>query len=259
MPADIQIRFAKALTDAALPVPAGLAAWNGGEPLRRFGVYRNNVASGLVSALASRFPAARRIVGEGFFAAMAGEFIRLFPPRSPLLMSYGDGFADFVECFEPVQELAYLPDVIRLEAARGHAYHAADAAPLDAGELSRVAPEQLARLVFQPHPSLSILRSAHPIITIWAMNSGAMDLAPIEPWAGEDALIVRPHMLVEIHRLPPGGAIFLQALATGATLLQAAETAALSAAEFDLPANLAGLLQSGAFTAIHKEIDPDEH
>lgn len=259
MPADIQTRFARALTDAALPVPAGLAAWNGGEPLRRFGVYRNNVASGLVSALASRFPAARRIVGEGFFAAMAGEYIRLFPPRSPLLMSYGDGFADFVESFEPVQELAYLPDVIRLEAARGQAYHAADAAPLDAGELSRVAPEQLARVVLLPHPSLSILRSAHPIVTIWAMNSGAMELAPIEPWAAEDALVVRPHMLVEIHRLPPGGAIFLQALVCGTSLSDAAETAAAAAAEFDLSANLAGLLQSGAFTAIHKETDRDEH
>lgn len=259
MPADIQTRFAQALTDTALPVPADFAAWNGCAPARRFGVYRNNVASGLAGALASRFPAARRIVGEDFFAAMAGEFIRLFPPRSPLLMSYGDGFADFVESFEPARELAYLPDVIRLEAARGHAYHAADAAPLDAGELSRAAPEQLAHLVFLPHPSLSILRSAHPIVTIWAMNSGEMDLAPIEPWASEDALIVRPHMLVEIHRLPPGGAIFLQALVRGATLAQAAETAALSAAEFDLSANLAGLLQSGAFTAIHKETDPDEH
>lgn len=257
MPADIQTRFAQALADTALPVPAGLAAWNGGEPARRFGVYRNNVASGLVGAFGSRFPAAERIVGKDFFAAMAQEFIRLFPPRSPLLLTYGDGFADFVESFEPARELAYLPDVIRLEAARGRAYHAADAAPLDAGELSKVTPEKLAGLTFLPHPSMSILRSAHPVVTIWAMNSGALDLAPIEPWTGEDALIVRPHMLVDVHRLPPGGAAFLQALADGATLSEAAEAASVSTAEFDLSANLAGLLQSGAFTAI-KETDPDD-
>jgi len=145
-----QEQFAAALRDSALPVPEGIAAWNAARPLRRFGVYRNNVVSGLIGAVASRFPVAEKIVGEEFFAGMAYEFICLHPPRSPLLLSYGDGFADFVEAFEPAREIAYLADVIRLEAARGIAYHAADAAPLAADRLA-LARGQLERTAARLH------------------------------------------------------------------------------------------------------------
>ena len=52
---------------------------------RRFAVHRNNVVAGLVKALEARFPAAEKIVGKEFFAAMARAFVLERPPRSPLL------------------------------------------------------------------------------------------------------------------------------------------------------------------------------
>lgn len=246
-----QTRFAEALSDTRLPVPTGLAAWNGPRPQRRFEVYRNNVISGLTGALASRFPSAERVVGEEFFAAMARRFIELHPPHSPLLLSYGDEFPDFVEGFEPASALAYLPDLMRLEAARGRAYHAADAAPLATDALASVDPDRLAELTFVTHPAATVLRSAHPVVTIWAMNTGQMEIGPITGLAGEDTLVVRPHMTVEVHPLPPGGAIFLQELHAGVQLADAVEAAA-AASEFDLAANLAGALRAGAFTAIRQ-------
>lgn len=245
-----QTEFAAALVDLDRAVPEGLAAWNGPRPERRFGVYRNNVAIGLIGALASRFPAAERIVGEEFFAAMAHEFIRLHPPQSPLLLAYGDDFADFVENFEPAREIPYLPDILRLEVARGRAYHAADAMPLDAALLATVEPEGLASLRFAAHPSASIARSTHPAVTIWAMNTDEMELGEIADWAGEDALVVRPAMTVEVHRLPPGGATFLEQLFAGVDLGSAFEAALAETADFDLSANLAGALAAGAFTAV---------
>jgi len=250
MPLETQRTFAEALTDTALPVPDGLAAWNGPRPERRFGVYRNNVAAGLIGALASRFPATEQIVGADFFAAMAHAFIMHSPPRSPLLLAYGDDLADFAAAFEPAQTLEYLPDVIRLEAARGHAYHAADAARLDPAQLAAVPAEEVGALRLALHPSLGIVRSAHPVVTIWAMNAGVSALQPIEDWTAEDALVVRPEMTVEVHRLPPGGAVFLAALGAGATLAEAVEAAMVDCDQFDISANLAGALQAGAFTAI---------
>jgi hypothetical protein len=245
-----QTRFANALLDTDEAVPEGLTSWNGPRTERRFQVYRNNVAVGLIGALVSRFAMAERIVGEEFFAAMAREFIRLHPPRSPLLLNCGDGFADFVGTFEPAESVGYLPDVIRIEAARGKAYHAADADPLDTFVLASLPAERLPRLVFTMHPSVSIIRSRHPAVTVWAMNVGEMELAPIEEWAGEDALVVRPHMTVLVQRLPPGGAVFLQALTEGNALATAVERAMADAEDFDLSANLAGVLQAGAITAI---------
>ncbi|OCI91434.1 DUF2063 domain-containing protein [Agrobacterium sp. 13-626] len=245
-----QAEFATALFDTDRAVPEGLTAWNGLRPERRFGVYRDNVVAGLIGALASRFPVAENIVGKDFFAAMAHEFVRLHPPQSPLLLAYGDDFADFVETFEPAGDIDYLPDVIRLEAARGKAYHAADAAPLDPVLLAAIEPERLASLVFVLHPSASILRSPFPMVTIWAMNAGEMELRPIDNWSGEDALVVRPEMMVEIHRLPAGGAVFLEVLAGRADLATAVEAAVAIAPDFDLSANLAGALAAGAFTTI---------
>jgi hypothetical protein len=250
MSLDTQTRFAAALTDTERPVPEGLAAWNGTQPERRFGVYRNNVAMGLIGALASRFPVTEKVVGGEFFAAMALAFVRASPPRSPLLLAYGDHFGDFAAIFEPAKPLDYLPDVIRLEAARGRAYHAADAAPLAPARLADLPPERLAGLQFVAHPSISVIRSRHPVVTIWAMNSGEMPLAPIGDWHGEDALVVRPHMTVEVHRLPAGGAPFLTALADAEPLAAAVEAAMQEAGDFDLSANLAGALSAGAFTAI---------
>lgn len=253
----MQDRFAAALLDREKPVPHGLSSWTGTEPHRRFGVYRNNVMQGLIGALASRFPATERIVGRDFFAAMADAYIGQHPPRSPVLLAYGDDFPDFAAGFEPASGLVYLPDVMRLEAARSRAYHAADAESLTAEAFAAIPTSRLPGIILTPHPSLFILRSAWPAVLIWAMNAGETEPAPITEWSAEDALIVRPHMMVEVHRLPPGGAAFLQALVNGLTLGHAVEVALGDAPAFDLPHNLAGLISTGSFVSLRLEEPAD--
>jgi Putative DNA-binding domain len=245
-----QDQFAGALLDLDWTVPDGLTAWNLARPDRRFGVYRNNVRTGLIQTLASRFPVAEKVVGEAFFAAMAQAFIARHPPGSPMLLRYGDDFADFVETYHPAAELVYLPDVVRLEAARGKAYHAADLPPLDPAILADFDADALRAITLAFHPSVSLVRSVHPIVTIWAMNAGEIELSPIEPWIGQDALVTRPRLEVLVQRLPPGGAEFLAALTSGATLAAALEAVLAKADRFDLVANLAGLLRSGAIAGI---------
>ncbi len=95
------------------------------------------------------------------------------------------------------------------------------------------------------HPSTEIVRSAYPIVTIWAMNSGEQELAAIDNWRGEDALVSRPYHEVEVRALPPGGAAFLLSLATGWPLGEAAEAALADDRNFDVTGNLAGLIGSG--------------
>ncbi|MBL8907453.1 MAG: putative DNA-binding domain-containing protein, partial [Rhizobiales bacterium] len=213
-------------------------------PAKRFGVYRNNVASGLAQALAIRFPATEAIVGREFFAAMAKAYIEREPPRSPVLLHYGASFAEFVAGFAPAKGLPYLADIVRLENARVRAYHAADMAPLAPLALAGAA-DRAAVLTFRFHPSFALVRSAYPIVTIWAMNAGELPLAPIVDWAGEDALVVRPRLNVLTRKLPPGGAVFLTSLAGGGTLMAAGEAALAEAEDFDLGANLAGMFESG--------------
>jgi hypothetical protein len=252
-----QSAFAAGLL-ATTPPPAGVTAWNSPSPERRYGVYRNNVSASLMGALATRFPAAERIVGPDFFRAMAAVFIRLHPPRSPLLLAYGDDFPDFAAGFEPAREIAYLADVMRLEAARTRAYHAADAAPLAPQVLAEIEPDRLGGVILVPHPSLSVVSSLHPAVTIWAMNAGERTVEPVTDWRGEDALVLRPNMIVDVVPLPPAGASFFRHLAEGRTLAEAASAAMSADAAFDLSENLAILLRAGAFTAIRRDQDDED-
>jgi len=237
--------FADALLSADRPIPRGITAHDAAVPARRFAVYRNNVMVGLGKALKSRFPVVEKIVGEEFFTAMARVFVTEQPPRSPVLATYGDGFAEFLAAFEPARELPYLADVARLEAARTRSYHAADVTPVDAEQFAALDNNTVGDVRIEMHPATEIVRSPYPIVTIWAMNSGERELAPITDWRGEDALVCRPHLEVDVRALPPGGAAFLLTLAAGSPLGEAAEAALADAPNFDLTGNLAGLIGSG--------------
>jgi len=112
-----QSEFAAALLDPGAAVPAGVVDPWGAPAPKRFSVYRNNVASSLVRALEAAFPTVRKLVGDEFFAAMAGAFCLDHPPRSRMLMLYGDALPGWLESFPPVAHLGYLPDVARLDQA----------------------------------------------------------------------------------------------------------------------------------------------
>jgi hypothetical protein len=249
MLAAVQSDFTRALFDPDLPPPEAVSAHTGRRPRKRFAVYRNNVVVSLIDALRAKFPATERIVGEEFFVAMARVFVTAHPPRSKILHTYGDDFGDFISAFEPAATVPYLADVARLEAARTRAYHAADAEPLTPAAFANIEADAIGSLRLTLHPSLHVLRSRHPVVTIWAMNAGEIALGPIDDQAAEDALVLRPHLAVMVQSLPPGGAAFLETLADGLTLGEAAERAAADDARFDLTANLAGLIGAGAAIA----------
>src|SRR4051794_2279306 len=98
---DLQTRFRGALLDPQASLPPDIVSHTSDMPVRRFAVYRNNVVMSLIEALANRFPAAVAMVGDEFFRGMARLFVRAAPPRSPLLLMYGDDLPAFVEQFEP--------------------------------------------------------------------------------------------------------------------------------------------------------------
>jgi hypothetical protein len=248
--AERQRDFRAALLDRARPVPPGLVGPDGEPSSRRFSVYRNNVVAGLIETLKDAFPAVHRIVGTEFFRAMAGEYVIAEPPPSPILLDYGTGFADFIAGFEPASTLRYLPDVARIERAWTEAYHAAEATPLEPADLMEVEPERLAEIRLTLHPSLRIVRSSLPALTIWRMNVGDGVAGPVDLEAGgEDTLIIRAAAEMEVRLMPPGGAEFVVVLAAGESVTEAAKAAMRDGDEFDLSANLAGLIGAGVFVA----------
>ena len=171
--APLQSAFATALLDPERAIPDGVTSHSARVPEKRFAVYRNNVIAGLVNALRARFPATERIVGDEFFAAMARLFVMAHPPRSKILSEYGDDLPAFIADFPPAAELPYLADVARLEAARTRAYHAADADSVGPQAFAGLAAEQFPALRLRLHPSAHVIRSMHPVVSIWAMNTAS--------------------------------------------------------------------------------------
>ncbi len=244
---DAQADFADALLSTAKPVPGCVKGALRGQAERRFAVYRNTVVASLIEALAARFPVVKRLVGDEFFRAMAHDYVAQDPPRSPLLFQYGEGFAAFIESFAPAAPLPYLADVARLEYLRGRAYHAADAKPLEAGAFAALDGGRLAEFRVRLHPSVFILSSAYPVISIWAANQAAT-VTPFSPRGKEAALIARPFIEVETRRLAPGTDVFLACLKSGSTLGEAVEAGAAASAAFSPAEALATLI--GANIAI---------
>ena len=221
-PAADEAAFARALFEDALP--AGLAPYPPEIARARFAVYRNNVASSLIKALEARFPVIERLVGEAFFKGVAHAFIRTHPPRSPVLMEYGEAFPAFLAAFPPAQGLPYLADVARIEYARGEAYRAADAEPVAPAALAEFAEADPAALCITLHPSLRLVASDHPAFTIWRMNQPSATPQRITAPQPETTLIARPHDAVITRAIAPGEAAFLAALQADPHFAQAAES-----------------------------------
>jgi hypothetical protein len=88
--------FVAALGEPSAPPPTMTHGRMGAPDARRFAVYRNNVAVGLIGALEARYPIARRIAGDDLFRAMARAFVCAHRPRSPVMIAYGGEFPEFV-------------------------------------------------------------------------------------------------------------------------------------------------------------------
>ncbi|MFZ1643562.1 MAG: DNA-binding domain-containing protein [Candidatus Contendobacter sp.] len=206
---------------------------------RRLQVYRHNTLLGLTGALEAVYPVVRRLVGEGFFQYAAAQYIARHPSRSGDLHEFGEHLPLFLQSFPPTAELAYLPDVARLEWAYHQVFHAARHPPLDLATLARIPAERQGELHFQLHPAARLLESAFPIPRIWQVNQDddtsnpQVDLAE----GGVKLLIIRRENLdIEFQALADGEFSLLHTLAGNGDFATACEQAMAAQPTLDLPA-----------------------
>jgi hypothetical protein len=231
-----QSHFAAALLDPDASVPSGIIDPRGRRALKRFSVYRNNVAGSLVEVLKAAFPTMVKLLGEEFFAAMALVFLRAHPPRSRILMLYGDKMPGFLEQFQPA----------RVDQALRESYHSADSTPLPEAEFQTLLGQDIAALRLRLAPSLRLIRSRWPILSIWAANH---EDGPAPKPQAEDLLILRPEFDPRPQLLPPGGGDFLAGLMAGKTL---SESLDLATGPIDLAAILGLLISGRAIVGVSK-------
>lgn len=205
-------------------------------PEKRVAIYQHNVISTLTGALQDLYPVTEKIVGTPFFLRLAEQFVRVTPSSSGDLNMFGGEWPEFLRVHTDAINLPYLEDVAKLEWAWHRAFHAADRPAFELARLANVAQDKHAELQFSLHPSVTLFKSAHPIVRIWAVNQHdyAGDMAVDWTLPGDLVLVSRQDVTVTIQSLPRATFEFLQALNTGQTLARAVDVAFAADAEFDL-------------------------
>jgi hypothetical protein len=189
--AELQRRFlAAVLADARADIDAQIRP-DGLAPKLRLQLYGNTARLLLTEALRSNFPAACRMVGEGFFAHAASEFIRWHPPRQPRLAEYGAELPAFLSGFRPASSLPWLPDLARLEWAMLACQEAEDTPALAAADLQEQPSGTLGRLRFAPHPACRLLASLWPVDRIRSYALAAGEESPPDLRSDPVRLLVR--------------------------------------------------------------------
>ena len=139
-------------------------------PNRQLGVYRNNVFGCLTDSLKIAYPVIVKLVGGEFFEHLADAFIQQTPSNSGNLHHFGCELAWFLAEFPSAGELAYLPDVAKLEWACHEVFFAEDHLPLNSERLAVVPETKLGKLKFHLHPATRLLASQFPVHRIWETN-----------------------------------------------------------------------------------------
>lgn len=173
-------------------------------------------------ALGLVHPVLRLIVGDEFFAGLARTFWRTHPPHSGNLNECGEGFAAFLAQFEPVRELPYLPDVVRLELQVHRAYGAADHRPVSVQVLAGAAHADLAARRLRPQAALALFASAWPVASIWQQHQadhvGPLD---IDLAMAERVLVFRDALQVRVQAVDAAEFAFWWACQEGCALAEA--------------------------------------
>jgi len=208
------------------------------DPYAASGSARPRIASP-IDILTERFPVVRRLVGRNSFTAMARRFVACEPPSSPSPLRYGETFPCFLRHQGKTASIEYVADIAELEMARRKAQLAPGAVPVDRWAPALLRTKRLGDLRLVLHPSVFLVVSRFPIVTIWESITRAGGSGMIERWRAEAALVARPRLDVELRLLPPGGYAFIEGLSKGWTVAAAIEAGSAAVAKFDAFANLA--------------------
>lgn len=253
---DCQRRFLAALYADDAPGPTEAILPNGLEPAARLRIYRRSSTETHTAALRATYPAVLALVGEAFFDQTAARYRRALPSHSGNLQAFGHRFADFLESLPATSGLPYLGDVARLEWLRQQTALADDGKTLSPDALAGWSTEADGPLAILLHPSVRLLASRYPVLTIWRY---AIQPSPKQLQLGDEGEnVVLWREDGEVAMAVPDAASFtcIEALVQK-RVLDAANTAAQAVdAGFDLAMCMQSLLQRGLISAVHPVDDP---
>jgi hypothetical protein len=200
-------------------------------PEDRITIYRNSILGGITDALAAIYSVCVKLVGDEFFTHMVSGYLKQYPSGSPDLGNYGEFLPEYIEGFKPAKELAYLPDVARLEWLWHKAFNAPELKyltdkPSEISELAHIPEEKQGLIQFCVDPSASLMNSDYPVHRIWEVNQDDYNgTETVNLDDGSSKLLVWrcPNYGMRIDMLNESEFTFLSALQQNKTFIEIAE------------------------------------
>lgn len=211
-----------------------------------FAVYRNTSLKGAVDALYANFTVTARLLGDENFKPIAVEYVRAYPSRTPMLACFGENFADFLAASPLHDALPYLADVARIERWWTESLFAPEAAPVAAAAIAALDEARLMTMSLALHPAVRFAWLTTPAAAIWVAHQGEQ-LDDLEiAWEPQGLLISRIDGMVTLDLMDEAGVAFVQAIADGQPIGDAATDTLSHFPNADVSAIFGQLLARGA-------------
>jgi hypothetical protein len=209
----------------------------------RLGIYAGAYGSRLIDALAASYPALAELLGEEDFQALGAAYVRAHDSPFFSIRHYGAELEAFLGEYPDTADVALLGELARWEWTLCAVFDAADAEPLAAAALARVAPAEWAALRFTFHPSVRRLALAWNAPQLWKALTDAEERPELRVVAEPvEWLLWRQDLRTYFRSLEPPEAAALDAARAGATFGELCERLAAVHGAERAPREAAALL-----------------
>jgi len=133
----------------------------------RLAIYGGAYGSRLIDALAANYPALAALLGEEDFRALGAKYVSTHDSPYFSIRHYGEALADFLGGHDDYAEVPLLGELARWEWQLSEVFDAADAEPLAAEGLARIAASDWSELRFTWHPSVRRLALLWNVPQLW--------------------------------------------------------------------------------------------
>jgi len=239
----IQERFLRELRkgpeaegDEALPASGAFLEPPTESSAARWRIYREGYRLRLVESIRNDYEVLARIIGPEPFRSLVERYLEAFPPSSHDIGRAGDRLADFLAADVLTDELPFLPDLARFEAALAASLVAADPEPVAPERLAALDPLALLDLPLALASGVSRIVSEWPLGDLWALRDQPDDEVKVELYGRPSRLVVhRDGYAVRWREIDEAEARLLQGAERGATLAELMESGAFGPEEEAAP------------------------
>ncbi|MCH9807741.1 MAG: DNA-binding domain-containing protein [Alphaproteobacteria bacterium] len=161
-------------------VLAVLRTGNGAPVAERFGIYTNAYRARLVEIVGKDHELLVEYMGEDLFNRMALEYVDAHPSSTTNARYYSRNLSLFLAENEPYKRWPQMAEIVSIQTALDDAFDSEDNLAAGLEDLSGLAPEQWAGLVFEPHSSVRTLEATTNAFEIWSALKAGHEAPPPE-------------------------------------------------------------------------------